>query len=110
MFADDGRLLDGASTLLLPSVRKPERRPHALEHRASAITGYRHVHDRGAPEQCYRWNDCVRGDRFDASDLALAAYNAGPPAVEEYGGAPTQGTLTYIANVTAQWRRLHGCR
>jgi soluble lytic murein transglycosylase-like protein len=48
--------------------------------------------------------------RFDSTDLALAAYNAGPSTVAAYGGAPTQGTLTYVANVTARWRALHGCR
>jgi peptidoglycan DL-endopeptidase CwlO len=49
-------------------------------------------------------------DRFRSSDLALAAYNAGPTAVEQAGGAPTFATLTYVANVTSTWRELHGCR
>jgi soluble lytic murein transglycosylase-like protein len=49
-------------------------------------------------------------DRFDSPDLALAAYNAGPSAVEEYGGAPSDTTVTYIANVTELWRQLRGCR
>ena len=31
--------------------------------------------------------------RFDSSDLALAAYNAGPGAVEEAGGAPGRETI-----------------
>jgi soluble lytic murein transglycosylase-like protein len=48
--------------------------------------------------------------RFDSTDLALAAYNAGPTSVEAFGGAPSQATLTYVANVTARWRELHGCR
>jgi soluble lytic murein transglycosylase-like protein len=48
--------------------------------------------------------------RFDSADLALAAYNAGPTAIAESGGARTQETLTYVANVTARWRALHGCR
>jgi len=49
-------------------------------------------------------------DRFHSTDLALAAYNAGPTAVEKYGGAPTGSTVTYVANVTRIWRRLRGCR
>jgi soluble lytic murein transglycosylase-like protein len=48
--------------------------------------------------------------RFDAADLALAAYNAGPTSVAEFGGAPSQETLTYVANVNDRWRALHGCR
>ena len=48
-------------------------------------------------------------DRFHSSDLALAAYNAGPTAVEKYGGAPTSTTVTYVANVTGLWRHLRGC-
>jgi soluble lytic murein transglycosylase-like protein len=49
-------------------------------------------------------------DRFRSSDLALAAYNAGPTAVEDAGGAPTALTLNYVANVTSTWRELRGCR
>jgi soluble lytic murein transglycosylase-like protein len=48
-------------------------------------------------------------DRFHSTDLALAAYNAGPTAVAKAGGAPSAETLTYVANVTRQWRKLHGC-
>lgn len=49
-------------------------------------------------------------DAFPSSDLALAAYNAGPAAVAEAGGAPTSETLSYVRDVTAIWRRLSGCR
>lgn len=49
-------------------------------------------------------------NRFRSSDLALAAYNAGPTAVEEAAGAPTLMTLNYVANVTSTWRELRGCR
>jgi soluble lytic murein transglycosylase-like protein len=48
-------------------------------------------------------------DRFNSTDLALAAYNAGPTAVAKAGGAPTLGTITYVANVTSLWRKLNGC-
>ena len=48
-------------------------------------------------------------DRFQAPDLALAAYNAGPTAVAGAGGAPTLQTETYVANVTQIWRELRGC-
>jgi soluble lytic murein transglycosylase-like protein len=48
-------------------------------------------------------------DRFHSTDLALAAYNAGPTAVARAGGAPTGETVTYVANVTRRWRELRGC-
>jgi peptidoglycan DL-endopeptidase CwlO len=47
--------------------------------------------------------------RFGSTDLALAAYNAGPTAVERVGGAPGTETLTYVANVNRLWQRLQGC-
>jgi soluble lytic murein transglycosylase-like protein len=49
-------------------------------------------------------------ERFDSPDLALAAYNAGPAAVERRGRAPTGETVSYVANVTRLWRSLRGCR
>jgi soluble lytic murein transglycosylase-like protein len=49
-------------------------------------------------------------DRFESTDLALAAYNAGPTAVARAGGAPSGETLTYVADVTGRWRALVGCR
>jgi soluble lytic murein transglycosylase-like protein len=49
-------------------------------------------------------------DRFHSPDLALAAYNAGPTAVAEAGGAPTQATWEYVTRVTALWRDLRDCR
>jgi soluble lytic murein transglycosylase-like protein len=49
-------------------------------------------------------------ERFQSADLALAAYNAGPSAVDRSTGAPSGETLTYVANVTAAWRSLRGCR
>jgi soluble lytic murein transglycosylase-like protein len=48
-------------------------------------------------------------NRFDSSDLGLAAYNAGPGAVEKAGGAPGTETIAYVANVNRLWRRLQGC-
>ena len=48
-------------------------------------------------------------NRFPSSDLALAAYNAGPTAVAKAGGAPSGETLTYVADVTSIWRSLAGC-
>jgi soluble lytic murein transglycosylase-like protein len=48
-------------------------------------------------------------DRFDSSDVALAAYNAGPAAVEAARGAPSGAVVTYVANVNARWRAHVGC-
>lgn len=48
-------------------------------------------------------------DRYSRTDLALAAYNAGPSAVDRVGGAPWPETQTYIANVQQRWAALAGC-
>ena len=47
---------------------------------------------------------------FASLDLALAAYNAGPTAVQKAGGAPSPQTLTYVANVKARAVQMAGCR
>jgi soluble lytic murein transglycosylase-like protein len=48
-------------------------------------------------------------DRFGSLELALAAYNAGPSAVEQAGGAPTVGTLRYVKNIEARVGLLTAC-
>jgi len=48
--------------------------------------------------------------RFDGNlELALAAYNAGPTAVEKLGGAPSLGTLRYAKNIEARAAGLAAC-
>lgn len=47
--------------------------------------------------------------RFGSLELALAAYNAGPSAVERSGGAPTLATLRYVKNVELRASQLAGC-
>jgi soluble lytic murein transglycosylase-like protein len=47
--------------------------------------------------------------RFDSLELGLAAYNAGPTAVERAGGAPTVETLRYVKNVELRASQLVGC-
>ena len=42
-------------------------------------------------------------------ELALAAYNAGPSAVEKAGGAPSLQTLRYAKNIEARAAGLVGC-
>lgn len=49
-------------------------------------------------------------DRFNSSDLALAAYNAGPTAVTIAGGAPSIEVQRYISNVNRLWHSVAGCR
>lgn len=49
-------------------------------------------------------------DRFGSANVALAAYNAGPAAVERAGGAPSLETLRYVIDVNARWRAHAGCR
>ncbi len=45
-------------------------------------------------------------DRFGSVHMALAAYNAGPGAVERAGGIPLNGeTPAYVRNVLRRWRR-----
>jgi soluble lytic murein transglycosylase-like protein len=48
-------------------------------------------------------------NRFQRTDLARAAYNAGPTVVTRLGRAPTLETQTYIANVQRRWAALAGC-
>lgn len=46
-------------------------------------------------------------DRFGDVGLALAAYNAGPGRVEQYGGIPPiPETVRYVATVTARFQQL----
>jgi soluble lytic murein transglycosylase-like protein len=48
--------------------------------------------------------------RFDGNvELALAAYNAGPTAVENLGRAPSLETLRYAKNVEARAASLAAC-
>jgi soluble lytic murein transglycosylase-like protein len=47
--------------------------------------------------------------QFHSTDLALAAYNAGPTAVARAGAAPNDESVAYVRNVTDIWRMLHGC-
>jgi peptidoglycan DL-endopeptidase CwlO len=49
-------------------------------------------------------------DEFHSTDLAFAAYNAGPTAVARAGGAPTADTAAYVAKIDAIRRDLRGCR
>ena len=49
-------------------------------------------------------------DRFGGDlELALAAYNAGPTAVESAGAAPSIETLRYAKNVEARAAALPPC-
>jgi soluble lytic murein transglycosylase-like protein len=48
--------------------------------------------------------------RYGTNYSALAAYNAGPTAVDDSGGtAPSVETLSYVENVEYAWKTLAGC-
>jgi soluble lytic murein transglycosylase-like protein len=49
-------------------------------------------------------------DRFHSTDLALAAYNAGPTAVTVAGGAPSIDVQRYVSTVNQLWDSVAGCR
>src|SRR5437588_585129 len=48
-------------------------------------------------------------DRFQSTDLALAAYNAGPTLVQSTGGIPNADAAAYVTRVTGIWRAVTGC-
>jgi soluble lytic murein transglycosylase-like protein len=48
-------------------------------------------------------------DRFDSLEMALAAYNAGPTAVENAGGPPTEETRAYVEEIMQRWQKFAGC-
>ncbi len=44
-------------------------------------------------------------DRFGRVDLALAAYNAGPGAVEQWGGVPPYPeTVNYVSSIIGRYK------
>jgi soluble lytic murein transglycosylase-like protein len=48
-------------------------------------------------------------DRYDRTDLALAAYNAGPTRIDQDHDVLGPISMRYVANVEARWSALAGC-
>ena len=48
-------------------------------------------------------------DRYARTDLALAAYNVGPTAVDEAGGVLGPTGMRYVLDVEQRWSALSGC-
>ena len=48
-------------------------------------------------------------DRYNRTDLALAAYNAGPTAIDANQDVLGPISMRYVANVEARWTALAGC-
>jgi soluble lytic murein transglycosylase-like protein len=48
-------------------------------------------------------------DRYKRTDLALAAYNAGPTAIDTNQDVLSPISMRYVANVEARWTALAGC-
>jgi soluble lytic murein transglycosylase-like protein len=48
-------------------------------------------------------------DRYDRTDLALAAYNAGPTRIDADHDVLGPISMRYVANVESRWAALAGC-
>ncbi|HUZ98722.1 MAG TPA: transglycosylase SLT domain-containing protein [Gaiellaceae bacterium] len=48
-------------------------------------------------------------DRYNRTDLALAAYNAGPTRIDANNDVLGPISMRYVANVEARWSALAGC-
>jgi len=48
-------------------------------------------------------------DRYNRTDLALAAYNAGPTRIDDDNDVLGPISMRYVANVEARWAALAGC-
>jgi soluble lytic murein transglycosylase-like protein len=48
-------------------------------------------------------------DRYSRTDLALAAYNAGPTRIDRDDDVLGPTSMRYVANVEARWAALAGC-
>ena len=48
-------------------------------------------------------------DRYNRTDLALAAYNAGPTMIDANHDVLGPISMRYVANVEARWAALAGC-
>src|SRR2546423_10625955 len=97
--AEDGirdKLVTGVQTCALPILTAEALATVSDAPRVNILVGARYL-------------DQLLG-RFNGDvELALAAYNAGPTAVEKLGGAPSLATLRYAKNVEARAASLPAC-
>ena len=88
----------GIAQFTIPTARTVEVEPWEPQ---SAIAG--------AADLLARYVDIYRDRYDDPYAVALAAYNAGPLAVERYGGVPPYAeTRDYINDIRDRWSRIIG--
>ncbi len=101
--AFDPQAISAAGAVGIAQFTIPTARTVAVEpwEPRSAIAGAAHL--------LARYVNAYRARYDDPYSVALAAYNAGPLAVERYGGVPPYAqTREYISDIRDRWSRIVG--